>query len=62
MLVRQSAIDGQECPSYVFPFCSETCERVLSSRLLHAVEVSVTLILDKPGPWLIGKPAPTNAI
>ena len=27
--VRQSAIDGQECPSYVFPFCSETCERVL---------------------------------
>ena len=29
-LVRQSAIDGQECPSYVFRFCSETCERVLA--------------------------------
>ena len=30
-LVRQSAIDGQECPSYVFRFCSETCERVLKT-------------------------------
>ena len=29
-LVRQSMIDGQECPSCVFGFCTETRERVLS--------------------------------